>query len=161
MTAPDREDLSVRTFRPTDESAFRRLNEAWISKYFGLEAKDLQAFEDPMTKIVAKGGEIFIATINETAVGCVALVKMSAGEYELAKMATDERYQRRGIARSLMTAAIAWARKHNATRLYLETNHTLDAAIALYKSSGFQLIPPQPSVYKRADVFMELLLAKQ
>lgn len=159
MSDPTREELSVRTFRPTDEGDFRRPNEAWISKYFGLEAKDLQAFEDPMTKIVAKGGEIFIASINETAVGCIALVKMSEGEYEVAKMATDEHYQRRGIARSLMNAAIAWAREHNARRLYLETNHTLDAAIALYKSSGFQPIPPQPSVYKRADVFMELLLS--
>jgi ribosomal protein S18 acetylase RimI-like enzyme len=73
-------------------------------------------------------------------------------------MATDERHQRRGIGRALMDAAIQWARAHRARRLYLETNHTLDAAQRLYVSVGFQRIPPQPTPYKRADVFMELLL---
>jgi putative acetyltransferase len=156
VTPPN--EVTIRTFRKGDENDFRRLNEAWISKYFGIEAKDSQAFEDPGTKIVAKGGEIFLASIDGIAVGCVALVKMSDGEYELAKMATDESYQRRGIARALMNAAIAWAREHRARRIYLETNHTLDAALALYESSGFRRIPAQPSVYKRADVFMELIL---
>ena len=157
MTEPSQ--VFVRTFQPGDEHDFRRLNEAWIARYFGVEPKDLHAFEDPQSKIVARGGEIFLATLDRTIVGCVALVKMKEGEYELAKMATDEHYQRRGIGRSLMNAAIAWARTQNAHRIYLETNHTLDAALALYESSGFQRIPPQPSVYKRADVFMELLLA--
>lgn len=152
------QDVLVRTFRDGNEEDFRRLNEAWIAKYFGVEPKDLQAFDDPKTKIVAKGGEIFIATIGTTVVGCVALIKMSEGEYELAKMATDEKYQRRGIARAVMNAAIEWARERHARRIYLETNHTLDAALALYESCGFTRIPPQPSVYKRADVFMELIL---
>ena len=151
-------EVSVRNFQPGDEHDFRRLNEAWIAKYFGIEPKDLHAFEDPQSKIIAKGGEIFLATVDRVIVGCVALVKMKEGEYELAKMATDESYQRRGIGRALMNAAIVWARAQNAQRIYLETNHTLDAALALYESSGFQRIPPQPSVYKRADVFMELRL---
>jgi GNAT superfamily N-acetyltransferase len=152
------QEVLVRTFHAGDEIDFRRLNLAWIEKYFGAEAKDLQAFEDPQSKIVAQGGEIFIATIDEIAVGCVALLKLSDGEYEVAKMATDERHQRRGIGRALMDAAIQWARAHRARRLYLETNHTLDAAQRLYASVGFQRIPPQPTPYKRADVFMELLL---
>ena len=159
MDAP-LEAVSVRTFIDGDEAAFRRLNEAWISKYFGLESKDLQAFDDPKQKIIAKGGEIFLATLEDVIVGCVALLKMSDGEYELAKMATDENYQRRGIGRALINAAVEWAQGHHATRIYLETNHTLDAALALYRSAGFQNIPPQPSVYKRADVFMELILPK-
>jgi putative acetyltransferase len=153
------QEVLVRTFRAGDESHFRRLNIAWIEKYFGAEAKDLQAFEDPQSKILGEGGEIFIATIDEIAVGCVALLKLNDGEFEVAKMATDEHFQRRGIGRALMEAAIQWARAHHARRLYLETNHTLDAAQRLYASVGFQCIPPQPSPYKRADVFMELLLS--
>lgn len=156
MSSPS--SVQVRTFRSGDEADFRRLNEAWIAKYFGVEAKDLEAFDDPMSKIVAKGGEIFLAMIDDSVVGCVALIKMSDGEYELAKMATDENFQRRGIGRAVINAAIAWARLKDARRIYLETNHTLDAAIALYESSGFVHIPPRPSVYKRADVFMELIL---
>jgi GNAT superfamily N-acetyltransferase len=145
-------------FHRGDEFDFRRLNVAWIAKYFGVEPKDLQAFEDPQSTICGQGGQIFIAAIDEVAVGCVALLKLSEVEFEVAKMATDERYQRRGIGRALMKAAIQWARAHQARRLYLETNHTLDAAQKLYASVGFKRIPPQPSPYQRADVFMELPL---
>ena len=77
---------------------------------------------------------------------------------ELVKMATDECYQRRGIGRALMQAAIEWARQHRVRRLYLETNHTLTPAIRLYEASGFKHMPPQLTPYRRADVFMEMWL---
>ena len=41
------DDLLLRTFRPGDEEAFYRLNEAWISNLFTLEAADLEVLEDP------------------------------------------------------------------------------------------------------------------
>lgn len=152
--------VAVRTFCPGDEADFRRLNEAWIAKYFGVEPKDLETFDDPQQKIIAQGGQIFVAFLEGIAVGCVALVKIpnQLRTYELAKMATDENYQRRGIGRALIQAAITWARQHCAKRIYLETNHTLTPAIRLYESAGFKHLPPQPTPYKRADVFMELKL---
>src|SRR4051794_14289891 len=152
--------VMVRLFRSGDESDFRRLNEAWIGKYFGLEPKDLATFDDPRRKIIDKGGQIFMAFCGDIAVGCVALLKMSGKvrSYELAKMATDENYQRRGIGRALIHAAITWARQQGARCLYLETNHTLTPALKLYESSGFKYMPPQPTPYQRADVFMELWL---
>jgi GNAT superfamily N-acetyltransferase len=150
----------VRVFYPGDEADFRRLNEAWIAKYFGIEPKDLEAFADPQSKIIARGGQIFLAFQDGVAVGCVALIKMPGGDrsYELAKMATDERYRRQGIGRSLIESAVDWARRQGARRLYLETNHILTPALKLYESSGFKYLPPQPSPYKRADVFMEMWL---
>jgi GNAT superfamily N-acetyltransferase len=151
--------VAVRTFCPGDEGDFRRLNEAWIAKYFGIEPKDLETFDDPQRRIIDKGGQIFVAFLDGVAVGCVALIRRpEARSYELAKMATDENYQRRGIGRALIQAAITWARQRCAKRIYLETNHTLTPAIRLYESSGFKHMPPQPTPYKRADVFMELRL---
>jgi GNAT superfamily N-acetyltransferase len=155
--------VTVRLFQPGDETDFRRLNEAWIAKYFGIEPKDLATFDDPQQKIIAKGGQIFMALLDGETVGCVGLLKMSSEvvSYELVKMATDESYQRRGIGRALMQSAITWARQQGARGLYLETNHMLTPAIRLYESSGFKHMPPQPTPYQRADVFMEMWLEPQ
>jgi ribosomal protein S18 acetylase RimI-like enzyme len=69
--------------------------------------------------------------------------------------------RRHGIGRRLIAAAIAKAERIGATRLYLETNHTLTGAILLYESMGFQHLPPsrvKPSHYTRADVYMERMV---
>ena len=153
----------VRTFQSGDEADFRRLNEEWIRRYFKLEPKDMVNFEDPQHKIIDKGGEIFMALLDGQAVGCVAMLKSHEDirSYELAKMAVDSRFHRRGIGRAVMNAAIDWARKKRAKRVWLETNHTLTPALTLYSACGFKPIPPErvkPSPYERADVFMELWL---
>lgn len=150
--------LYVRTFQPGDESDFRRLNEHWIAKYFGIEPGDLDVLTNVQQKIIDTGGQVFLAVLDGEVVGCGGLMNMGECSYEFIKMATDERYQRRGIARAVMSAAIDWAREHNVRRLYLETNHTLTPAIRLYESVGFKHIPPRATKYRRADVFMELWL---
>src|SRR3954447_11148707 len=96
--------VTVRVFRPGDEADFRRLNVAWISKYFGIEPKDMDTFDDPQHKIIDQGGQIFLGFLAGTAVGCVGLLKMpgEVHSYELVKMATDENYQRRGIGRAVL-----------------------------------------------------------
>jgi putative acetyltransferase len=151
----------VREFQPQDREAFHRLNEAWISKYFRIEPKDLETITDAQRQIIDQGGQVFMAILDGEAVGCVGLMKMGERTYELVKMATDERFQRRGIGRALMEAAIAWARKQKARCLYLETNHVLTPAITLYETSGFHHVPAErrrQSPYARADVQMEMWL---
>jgi GNAT superfamily N-acetyltransferase len=77
-------------------------------------------------------------------------------------MAVDERYQGRGIGRSVMNAAIEWARRKGVRRLWLETNHALTPAIRLYESCGFRHIAAAQRIsseYERSDVQMELWLS--
>ena len=155
---------TIRRFQPGDETAFRELNEAWISKFFRLEDKDRETLNHPEKHILAKGGQIFMAVVDEEPVGCCALMKMSDTTMEVAKMAVNEEYQGQGIGRSLLAAVIEWARRHKLHRLYLETNHILTPAITLYQSLGFRPVPVDrlmKSPYKRADVFMELWLEPQ
>ena len=149
----------VRQFEPGDEAAFRALNEEWIRRYFKLETKDEAAFADPRTTILAKGGQILIAVIDGEKVGCCALLRIGEGEFEVAKMAVSPAHQGKGIGRCLLSAAIEEARSTRASRLYLETNHTLTAAIRLYESLGFRHLDAseiKPSPYARTDVYMEL-----
>lgn len=153
--------VTIRDFQPGDEAAFRRLNEEWITRYFAVESKDEQSFADPQATIIDRGGRIFLAFHEDNPVGCCALVFMSPGEFEVAKMAVTQSLQGAGIGRQLLERTIAEARAAGATRLYLETNHNLTPAISLYRSLGFQPVPSErvvPSPYDRADVYMELQL---
>ena len=48
-------DILVREFRPGDEAAFARLNEAWIEKFFYLEDKDRATLRNPQKYILDRG----------------------------------------------------------------------------------------------------------
>ena len=48
-----------------DATAFRTLNEEWITRSFTLEAKDIETLGDPENAILRKGGHIFLARAVE------------------------------------------------------------------------------------------------
>lgn len=147
--------MEIVAFEPAHAEAFRTLNEAWISKFFVLEAKDREVLEDPHGKIIAKGGRIFMALQDGVAVGCVALLKMDDGGYEVAKMTVSETLRGSGLGRLLMQRCIEAGAELGATRLYLETNSSLAPALGLYRAMGFKDLAPVETPYARADVFME------
>jgi putative acetyltransferase len=153
--------VTIREFRPGDETSFRTLNEEWITHYFRIEPKEAKVLCDPKRYILDEGGKIFFATVGDQCVACCALKRMSGDEFEVAKMAVTPAYQGGGIGRKVLLAVIEAGRAMGARRLYLETNHTLTPAIRLYESVGFKHIPPErivPSEYVRADVYMELFI---
>jgi ribosomal protein S18 acetylase RimI-like enzyme len=147
--------MEIVEFEPGHAEAFRTLNEAWISRYFVLEPKDREVLEDPQGKIIAKGGRVFMALKDGEAVGCVALMKMDDGGYEVAKMTVSETLRGSGLGRRLMQKCIDVGAELGATRLYLETNATLAPALGLYRAMGFKDLAPVETPYARADVFME------
>jgi N-acetylglutamate synthase-like GNAT family acetyltransferase len=144
-----------------DATAFRTLNEEWITRYFVLEPKDRETLGDPQNAILAKGGQVFIAHANNEAVGCVALIRMGDGVYELSKMAISPRLRGLGIGRRLLAYAIDQARLIGARSLFLGSSKKLENAVHLYESIGFRHVAPEvlpPMAYNRADVFMQLIL---
>ncbi len=147
--------MEIVEFAPEHAAAFKALNEAWISKYFVLEAKDREVLDDPQGKILAKGGRIFMALKDGEAVGCVALLRMADGGYEVAKMTVSETLRGSGLGRELMQRCIEAGAEGGAPRLYLETNSSLAPALGLYRAMGFEDLPAADTPYVRADVFME------
>jgi len=148
--------IELRAYQPGDAHAFRELNEAWIRRHFGLEEHDHEMLGDPEGYVLAQGGHIFFAIADGRHVGCCALLAMEPGVYEVAKMAVAESCQGRGIGRRLLAFMIEQGRALGASSLYLETNSKLANAVHLYESLGFKHLPPRPSPYVRANVFMEL-----
>ena len=147
--------MEIVEFEPRHAEAFRVLNEAWISKYFVIEPKDREVLNDPQGEIIDKGGRVFMALKDSVAVGCVALLKMDDGGYEVAKMTVSEELRGSGLGKLLMRRCIDAGAELGATRLYLETNSGLAPALSLYRAMGFKDRAPTETPYVRADVFME------
>ncbi len=144
-----------------DGTVFRVLNEEWISRHFVLEKKDRETLGDPENTILRKGGKVFLAYTQGEAVGCVALIAMDDGVYELSKMAVAPGMRGRGIGRKVLEHAVAQARELGARSLFLGSNSVLKDAVHLYESIGFHHVPPEelPEMhYARADVFMRMAL---
>jgi ribosomal protein S18 acetylase RimI-like enzyme len=144
-----------------DRRAFRALNEEWISRYFVLEEKDREILGDPDSAILGKGGRVFMAHAEDDVVGCLALIPMGDGVYEISKMAVSPRLRGLGIGRRLLQHAIAEAKALGARSLFLGSSTKLKNAVHLYESVGFrhvarEKIPDMP--YTRADVFMQMQL---
>lgn len=153
--------IVIRAFEPGDAEAFFALNEQWISRHFGMEERDHLNLGDPQRSILDLGGHILMAVAGDRAVGCCALIPERDGEFELAKMAVAEEMRGQGLGRRILIATVALARSLGAQRLTLGSNSKLGDAVHLYESIGFTHIPPdrrRPSLYARANVFMEMSL---
>ena len=153
------------TIRPfilhEDAAAFRTLNEEWITRFFTLEAKDVETLNDPEGVILCKGGSIYMVSAGGQPVGCVALIPMGDGNFELSKMAVAPEMRGQGLGRRLLLHAIAEARQAGIKSLFLGSSTKLANAVHLYESVGFrhvaaETLPPMP--YTRANVFMSLAL---
>ncbi len=142
-----------------DATAFRTLNEEWITRYFALEEKDREVLGDPDNTILRKGGQIFIAYADGEPVACAALIPMANCVQELSKMAVTPQFRGKGVGRKLLDHVIAEARATGAKSLFLGSSTKLPSAVHLYESAGFRHVPAEelpPMPYVRADVFMEL-----
>lgn len=149
--------VEIVEFTAEHSSAFRNLNEEWISKYFKMEESDFKALDHPQEYILDKGGYIAIATIDGVAVGTCALIKIDNG-FELAKMSVSPNAQGRGIGKLLGNHVIAKAKELGATRMYIESNRILTPAITLYERLGFKEVQGFVSPYERCNIQMELIL---
>ena len=149
-------EVQIVPFRPGHAAAWAALNRAWLAEGgFAVEAKDRKVIEDPQESILDPGGRIFMAECEGEAIGCCALMPMDDGGFEVAKMTVSPAARGLGLGRRLLEACEAAARAAGAPRLYLEASSTLKPAGALYRSFGFVDLPPRPSPYVRADVWME------
>lgn len=149
--------VEIVEFDNTYQSAFRRLNEEWITKYFRMEESDHKALDHPIEYIIDRGGFIFMALYKDEPVGTCALIRMDDGGYELAKMAVSPGAQGLGIGYLLGKACIDKARAAGAWRVYLESNTMLKPAIRLYYKLGFRKTAGPPSPYERSNIQMELI----
>lgn len=151
--------MRIVDFEPRHADAWKSLNEAWIGEHFAIEPADIEVLGDPVGKVLAPGGHIFMAeTADGEPVGCVGLKAMPGGGFEVIKMTVAGSVRGAGLGRELMAACIDRARALGSPRLYLETNSALAPALGLYRAMGFTDLPRRETPYARCDVWMALEL---
>lgn len=156
-------DVEIVDFEEKYQSAFKSLNEEWISTYFEMEEADYKALDNPKEYILEKGGKIFVALYKNEPLGVCAMIKMNDSKYdfEMAKMAVSPKAQGKNIGFLLGEAVVKTARELGAKKLYLESNTILKPAINLYHKLGFEKVAGVATPYKRCNIQMELNLNKK
>ena len=149
--------VAITPFEPGDRRAFTDLNLAWLTGHALLEPADEKQLHDPDTHVFARGGEIFMARLDGTTVGCCAAIPHGEGVIEVAKLAVDPAAQGHGIGRKLVHAALRFGQQRQCTTAMLTSSTKLTAALRLYESLGFAYRPvPADVPYQSVDVYMEL-----
>lgn len=153
-------EVQIVEYEEKYQSAFRSLNEEWISTYFEMEEADYKALDNPKEYILDQGGSIVVALYRDEPLGVCALIKMNDNEYdfELAKMAVSPNAQGKNIGWLLGKAIVKKAQELGSKKIYLESNTILKPAINLYHKLGFQKVAGHATPYKRCNIQMELIL---
>jgi GNAT superfamily N-acetyltransferase len=150
--------LEIITFDPKHRDDFKRLNIAWLERYFRVEPIDEQVLSNPEREILAGGGEILFARLEDAIIGTVALKPESDGGFELTKMAVGESWQGRGFGKRLLEVACERAKALGAPRVILYSQRSLKAAVTMYAKYGFTELPLIDARYSRCDVKMHKAL---
>lgn len=154
--------IDIVDYRPAYKKHFRELNTVWLREHFTVEPEDEKMLSNPRGRIVNRGGAVLFASAEGEIVGTCALIRHSASDFELSKMAVAESARGHGVGRALGKASIDRAARLGGRRLFLLTSEKLPAAIALYRKLGFKdcPMPEAASHYKRSTMAMELALSR-
>jgi ribosomal protein S18 acetylase RimI-like enzyme len=153
----------VRLARPdtaADWNDARRLVEAYAASLdidlsfqnFADEIEHLATEYGPPT------GAFLLAEANGRRVGCVGLRGFSDATGEVKRLYVEPSARGLGAGRALASGIVTVAREIGYTRLVLDTLPSMGEAQALYRSLGFEPIPPYRFNPVPGTVFMEVHL---
>lgn len=84
---------------------------------------------------------VVVAYSGGEAVGCGAIREYAAGVAEIKRMFVRVERRQRGVAKSILSELEMWATELNFSECILETGIKQPEAIALYRKSGYEIIP--------------------
>lgn len=146
--------INIVDYRPEHQPYFESFNRVWIEELFEMEPVDEWVLTNPDKAILETGGAILMAEYNGVPAGTVGLRKVDEHTFEFTKMAVDQQFRRKGIAEAISYASFIKAKELGATKVILYSNTKNAGAIKLYEKIGFQHLPVENGVYKRANVKM-------
>ncbi len=140
-----------------------QLNMIWLKRYFPnqISPYDEDVLKHPKHNVLDKGGRIWVAVSDRsdaTSLLGTVMVKPNVEEQsiEMMKMAVVDHAQCQGVAQHLFNEVLSYAIDKGIKVITLETSSSLESARVFYERNGFIKMPkPTPSMYERADVYME------
>jgi putative acetyltransferase len=110
--------------------------DAYLAEKDGRE----HAFYDQYNKL-DKIKHVVVAYENDQAIGCGAIKEYDANTMEVKRMFTLPERRGKGIASTVLNELEKWAKELGYKKCILETGKRQPQAIALYKKSGYKIIP--------------------
>ena len=150
--------IEIIDYKPEHQPYWEKLNRDWIKVYFEIEPFDEYVLQNPEEAILKDGGAILLALYNGELAGTAGLRKLDDRTFEFTKMTVAEDFRRKGIGEAMCYASFRKAKELGATSVILYSNRLQAAAIKMYEKIGFKHLPVETTVYKRADVKMEINL---
>ena len=84
--------------------------------------------------------KVWVAYVNNCPAGCIAYRKKADGVGEVKRLFLRKEYRGKGISKELLKIMEAHARSLGCTGLFLDTRITLEPAVPLYRTYGFDII---------------------
>lgn len=152
--------MQIVSWKPEYSEEFKEMNLYWLEEFFWVEPHDEDVLGNPEKYIIKPGGNIFFVKEKDEIIGCVALMKMGEGVFELTKMAIKPAHRGKKLGHELMKHTLEFARKKGWDTLIIYSNRKLENAIHLYRKFGFIEIPiEENNPYSRGDIKMQLNLS--
>ena len=99
---------------------------------------------------------IYFAIENGVVYATCMAQPMTTDEWEICKLATDERYEGHGAGSAVFKACMDYALENGANKLTILSNSILKPALHIYEKYGFYEIPVDNTHhYKRVDIQFE------
>jgi len=129
---------TISDYKTENAADFKAINKVWIKQFESKGGSYKSLLENPDESILAKGGKIFVASVEGNLVGTCVLLRKNFKQYEICLMAVKPEFQGKNIGKQLLSHAMDIARDLQAKTIELITNPKLAAAVELYKTHGFR-----------------------
>jgi GNAT superfamily N-acetyltransferase len=120
---------------------------ALIAEYFGMRGEtfptgDYAPVFPTAASFTPPAGVFLIVVEDGEDVGCGGIRRLEPTRYEIKHLWIQPRMQGRGLGRALLNELEQRARDFGATEVVLDTNASLLAAGSMYRTGGYEDIPP-------------------
>jgi GNAT superfamily N-acetyltransferase len=127
-------DLFIRVNRELAPTNLREEFESYIVRSLTEEIERIPSYYGE------RQGSFWVMTEGSDIVGMFGLERSDSAAAELRRMYVDPGARRRGVGRELLAFAEAVAREDGCARMILSTSELQQAAISLYRNSGYRIV---------------------
>ena len=120
-----------------------------VAQYFDELNRRFESGFDPAASLPAEEAELIppkgaflVGSVDGEPVACGAVKALSSGVGSLKRMWVADAVRGLGIGRRMLAALETEARTLGLTTVRLETNHSLEEAIRMYRAAGFREVAP-------------------
>ena len=83
---------------------------------------------------------VWVVYSDNFPIGCIAYRKKADGVGEVKRLYIRNEYRGKGISKALLKTVECYAKKQGCNTLFLDTRITLEPAVSIYRSYGFNIV---------------------